>query len=74
MRTQVESTRPTLIGSVTAAIKRILRIGDSAVAVLMPGGENDRQHYIGGYTTASDKSEAQEEYERDTQGWEVIDW
>ena len=65
---------PNHTGSVAAVIKRILRISDRTVEALMPGGETDRQHYIGGYLTASGKSEAQEEYEQDTEGWEVIDW
>jgi hypothetical protein len=73
MKTLAESTRQNSTGSVAAAIKRILRISDRTVEALMPGGENDRQHYIGGYLNASGKSEIQEEYERDTEGWIIVD-
>jgi hypothetical protein len=73
MKMQAESTRQSNTGSVAAAIKRILRISDRTVEALMPGGENDRQHYIGGYLVRSDKSEVQEEYERDTEGWTIVD-
>lgn len=59
--------------SVIAAIKRMLRLDERIIQALMPGGEHDRQHYIGGYLTDSGKSEAQEAYERDTDGWIVLD-
>jgi hypothetical protein len=60
------------IGSAAAAIKRLLRLDDRIIQALMPNGDTDRQHYVGGYLSNDGKSEAQRAYDEDTDGWTVI--
>lgn len=59
--------------SVAAAIKRLLRVDDRTASALMPNGETNPIHYVGGYDMSGGKSESQQEYERDTDGWIVLD-
>lgn len=58
---------------VIALIKRLFRLDQKMASALMPFGHESPLHYVGGYITDSGKSEAQEEYERDTDGWTILD-
>lgn len=61
------------IKSVAAVIKRVLRVDDKTASALMPNGDQNPHHYVGGYDIRSETSEAQDEYERDTAGWQVVE-
>jgi len=58
--------------SVIALIRRLLKIDVKAASGLMPFGQDSPLHYVGGYTFDDGKSDAQDAYERDTDGWIVI--
>lgn len=61
------------IKSVAATIKRLLQVDDKVINALMPHGDSSPQHYIGGYDMLDGKSEVEAMYERDTDGWIVLD-
>lgn len=73
MRTQAGSTKRKPIESVAVVIKRWLRITDDELLQLMMYGDQDRDHYVGGYTDPTASSEMQEILDRDNEGWEVVD-
>lgn len=74
MITQGESATVNNTESVIARIKKLLRLDDKQVDVLMPHGEHTQQgHFVGGYIASEGKSWKQQILDEEAkEGWRRV--